>query len=549
MRINHLIGLPKFSINKIEHNNNNLKIFASFKSRRSQCPVCGSFSISVHDSYTRKLADLSVFQNSTTILLQTRKFKCKEPTCHRKVFSEQTPYTLRYSRRTVRVSNILKTLSIELTGKLGSLLSSQLLFPVSTSTVTRIALKQQLPVIIQPMVLGVDDWAFRKGVNYGTVLIDMVTSRPIELLKSREGADLKEWLTKYPDIKIVTRDRASSYSSAINEVCPGAIQVADRFHLLMNLSDALDKYFKSVSHEIRFVIKNKCKEYNNIPPDGTFGNVKEETDSKSSFVIHKTGKVCNDQRIDTFNKVKELQEKGIGSRRISRELRISRGTVRSYFIQESLSPRNSSRSTNFDVFTKHILVRLNTKGYKIKDIIEEILVLGFNGGKTQAYNNINLIKSEYKINIPDFTELLQTPIHYIKPLSSRKLSKYIGVCLNDINNTDERIYMETLLDNIPEFRIVRKLVQIFRTMLKKGCGNIKRWIDFIKRSKHKLSGLRTFANGLSWDIKAVENGIRLPWSNGTVEGHVNRIKSIKRQMYGRASFELLRRKVILSQTG
>jgi transposase len=129
------------------------------------------------------------------------------------------------------------------------------------------------------------------------------------------------------------------------------------------------------------------------------------------------------------------------------------------------------------------------------------------------------------------------------------MSKYIGVCLNDINDTDERIYMETLLDNIPEFRIVRKLVQIFKTMLKRGCGNIKRWIDYIKRSKHKLSGLRTFANGLSQDIKAVENGIRLPWSNGTVEGHVNRIKSIKRQMFGRASFELLRRKVILSKTG
>src|SRR5665648_137594 len=104
MRINHLIGLPKFSINKIEHNNNNLKIFASFKSRRSQCPVCGSFSISVHDSYTRKLADLSVFQNSTTILLQTRKFKCKDQTGLRRFFSKQTPNPLKYPRRPVGVS-------------------------------------------------------------------------------------------------------------------------------------------------------------------------------------------------------------------------------------------------------------------------------------------------------------------------------------------------------------------------------------------------------------------------------------------------------------
>ena len=120
---------------------------------------------------------------------------------------------------------------------------------------------------------------------------------------------------------------------------------------------------------------------------------------------------------------------------------------------------------------------------------------------------------------------------------------------NQINNHYERYYMQSLLDNITELKIVRKLVQIFKTMLSRGRGNIKRWIDFVIRSKRKLSGLKTFARGMLRDIEAVENGINMSWSNGVVEGHVNRIKSIKRQMYGRASFELLRNKVILSQTG
>ena len=111
------------------------------------------------------------------------------------------------------------------------------------------------------------------------------------------------------------------------------------------------------------------------------------------------------------------------------------------------------------------------------------------------------------------------------------------------------ICLQTLLDNISELQVIRKLVQIFKTMLKRGCGNINRWIEFIKRSKYKMPGLTSFANGLLRDIKAVKNGINMPWSNGAVEGHVNRIKSIKRQMYGRASFDLLRKKVILSQTG
>ena len=549
MMIKRLICLPKYRINKIEYSNTSITIFASIKSRRSQCPACGSFSNSVHDSYTRKVADLSVFQISTTILLKTRKFKCKDSTCHRKVFSEQTPHLMRYSRRTTRAASILETLSIELTGKLGSLLSKQLLIPVSCSTVTRTALKQKLPEIVQPIVLGVDDWAFRKGVNYGTILIDMETSRPIDLLPSRESNDLKGWLKKYPDVKIVTRDRASSYSSAINEVCPDAIQVADRFHLLMNLSDALDQYFKSVWPEIRLLIKNKTEEIIKTSASGKLPDEIENINSESIATVPEIEPVHTDKRTDTFNKVKKLQEKGISSRRAAKVLGICRNTVRSYFIQESISPRISSKSTNIASFTKLILSRLKTRGCNTKNIIDEILTLGYNGGRTQAYYNINTIRAEYKNDIPDFTDINQNAIPFIKPLISRELAKYIDVCIADITDQDQRYYMETLLGNIPEFRIVRKLVQIFKTMLKRGSGNIQRWIDFIKRSERKLVGLKTFANGLMHDIKAVENAIRLPWSSGAVEGHVNRIKSIKRQMYGRAGFELLRRKVILSQSG
>ena len=369
--------MPGFRIDNIEHNNASINIFASIKSKRSQCPGCGSFSTSVHDSYTRKLADLSAFQNSTTILLRTRKFKCKDSTSDRKVFSEQTPHTMRYSRRTARASSILDTLSIELTGKLGSLLSKQLLLPVSTSTVTRIAMKQKLPEVIQPIVLGVDDWAFRKGVNYGTILIDMETSRPIELLASRERSDLKRWLKKYPNVKIVTRDRASSYSAAINEVCPDAIQVADRFHLLMNLSEALYKYFKSVQPGIKLLIKNKTEEIIKMSACVKLPEDKEDLDSASIAATPEFEPINTDQRIDNFNKVKELQAEGISTKKISKVIGICRKTVRSYIIQESLSPRISPTSTNIASFTKLILARLNTKGHKIKDIIDEILLLGF----------------------------------------------------------------------------------------------------------------------------------------------------------------------------
>jgi len=533
--------MPTLNLNSIEYANTTILIHASIKAKRSRCPNCARFSKKIHDHYIRTIYDLPVFQNRTIILLKTRKFKCVNSRCNRKVFSEQTPAILKYSRRTNRVSRILESFAIELTGKLGSIMSKQLCITVSCSTLTRIAHSQPLPEIKQPKVLGVDDWAYRKGISYGTILIDMETSKPIDMLPSREGKYLKNWLIKYNDVQIVTRDRSSSYSCAIDEACPDAVQVADRFHLLRNLSDALNTYFKSISRTISRLVKTKTNELLSLP----------EAEPKINIIAkEQVNGIRIDPRLDRFNKVKELQTKGVPVRRISIALCMSRNTVRSYFSQESLSPRSSTKYTNIEVFTSHIVTRLNTAGYKIKDIIEEIRELGFNGSNTQAYHNINEIRDNFKISIPGFAEFQQhAKIPYVRPLSSRKLAKYIGSHLTDIADSGERFYLQTLLDNLAELRIVRKLVRIFKTMMVRGRGNIKRWIDFVKRSKHKLAGLKTFARGLSRDIDAVENGIKMRWSNGAVEGHVNRIKSIKRQMYGRASFDLLRQKVILSQTG
>lgn len=243
-----------------------------------------------------------------------------------------------------------------------------------------------------------------------------------------------------------------------------------------------------------------------------------------------------DQRLDTFLKVKELQAKGTPIKRIATDLKMSRNTVKSYFNQESLSPRKGFKSTNIEVFTNLIVARLNDNGYKLIGIFREIKELGYTGGRTQGCNDIKLIKEKYEIETTGYKEIPRPIIPYVKPLCSRKLAKYIGFNLKDVTDHHERFYLQTFLDNITKLRIVRKLVQIFKTMLARGYGNIRRWIDFVKRSKYKLAGLKTFARWLSRDIKAVENGTNMPWSNGAVEGHVNRIKSIKLQMYGRASF-------------
>ncbi|MCT4647796.1 MAG: transposase, partial [Carboxylicivirga sp.] len=218
---------------------------------------------------------------------------------------------------------------------------------VSRSTLIRLVHNQTLPKTKGLKVVGVDDWAFRKGINYGTILVVMERSKPIDLLPTRESEDLKLWLEKHPNIEIITRDRASSYSSAIDEVCPQTIQVADRVHLLMNLSDALDTYFKSVSPTINTLIKSKTAELME-----TKNNSKSvptpviKSQSKKSILLER-----HDSRQIVFEKVKALQKQGIARRKIAKDLGISRNTVRSYFLQEQLTPKAHPLRTNIELFT------------------------------------------------------------------------------------------------------------------------------------------------------------------------------------------------------
>lgn len=494
----------------------------------------------MHDRYNRRIADLPVFHYNTVINLTVRKFKCLNEKCHRKVYVEQNEHILPYARRTGRVNRLLSDIAIEMASGAGSKLSGKLKIQVCRSTLTRLAHLQPLPKLESIRVLGVDDWAFRKGVNYGTILVDMETSKPIDLLPTRDGADLKKWLKDYPDIEIITRDRASSYSSVIDSVCPNAIQVADRFHLLMNLSDALDTYFKSIAPKINALIKKETYEI--------LEAANSQAQTNKSFEIPPLAEKT-DSRQHVFYKVKELQAERITRRKIAKELGISRNTVRLYFSQDTLIPKAHPKRTNIELFTNYIISRITKEGHLIGSIIEEIRQMGYLGGNTQAYQYINFLKGTTPNIAANYTELQQKRMPYVKRLSSRKLARYIGYDMNRIDDAEEKKYLQVLLEKLPKLKQVRQLVRKFKTILKTGAGDIAKWILKVKESTQKLPGLLTFARGLERDIRAVKNSFRQKWSNGPVEGHVNRVKSIKRQMYGRASFELLRRKVLLSQSG
>ncbi len=239
-----------------------------------------------------------------------------------------------------------------------------------------------------------------------------------------------------------------------------------------------------------------------------------------------------DSRQEAFNMVKKLQTQGLSRKKIGRELGISRNTAKLYFQQDILVSRSDPKRTNIEVFSNYILSKMETPGYTNMEIINDIREMGYTGGNPQANQHISFLKETNGVTALSYVEQRRQPIPYIKRLSTRELAKCIGHSLNHIEDANDRSYMQVLFDNMPILERVLRLVKRFKKMLKTGEEQIQEWINSIEESKDKLSGLKTFARGLKSDIKAVQNAIHLRWSNGPVEGHVNRLKALNDKCTG-----------------
>jgi transposase len=524
----HLVDVR---IERVFRAGRSVRIQARTRTSQAACPVCGVVSGRVHSRYERRLSDSPVGGQETMIHLQVRRFFCHDQDCDRKTFAEQVPgLTVRYGRRSVGLGERLRAVALALGGRAGARLADRLAAAVSRMTLIRMI--RALPDPHHqtgPVVLGVDDFALRRGHTYGTVLIDMATSRPVDVLADRSADTLAAWLRHHPGIEIVCRDRAGAYADGATRGAPGAIQVADRWHMWRNLGEAVER---TVAKHRACLRELPAEPAETEPPAAAPAEPGPLTSPRP-----RAGRLP-ERTHRRHAAVHDLIAQGHSLRTIARELGISRNTVRRFARAgdpEELLVNDGTgrRPTALDGYASYLRKRWMDGCTNAERLLSEIRAMGYRGGGTA----LRLYVRPWRSSTPQARP----------PQVRLTVRQAAGWILRDPQHLDsgEQQKLDALTALCPPLAAVREHVRGFAVMMLRLQGHeLDRWMDAVQADD--LPDLHSFVAGLRRDYDAARAGLTLPHSSGKVEGHVNRIKMIKRQMYGRANPDLLRKRVLLA---
>jgi transposase len=493
-------------------------------SAQSCCPCCGQSRQRIHSHYERRLKDLACSSRSVEIVLKVRRFFGDNTLCERRIFTEQLGELVApHARRTRRVVQLMQEMGLLVGGTASVKLLGYIAINTSRWTVLRDVRKVPLPSSPTPRVLGVDDWALRRGHCYGTILVDMETAQVIDLLADREAITLATWLQAHPGVEIISRDRAGAYADGAKRGAPQAIQVADRGHLLRNLADALTNLFG----RHRRLLKQLDAQ---IPPSA------QQLTTSPAF----------ERRLARFERVRQLREDGLTISALAALTQLDRKTIRKYLNTERLSrqhpARQPSQTTKLSPYREYLLERGLDGQRTVRQLWRELAEQGFTGSLTTVATFLAAARHP----APELTQPTnpQPPIQLPAAKMTPRRATWLLLARPDQLTPDQLQYTQRLIQLHPDIAHFAAHAQAFAHLLRQQTVEaFDSWLQQARQSY--LRELRTFAHGFRRDYFAVKAAIALPWSNGLVEGFVNLFKFVKRQMFGRARFDLLRIRVLL----
>jgi transposase len=456
--------------------------------------------------------------------------------CPQRIFCERIPTLVApYARRTLRLNETRRLIGLAVGGEAGSRLAIALGMSVSPDTIIQRIRQIQLPKPPAPKVIGVDDWAKHKGQSYGTILVDLERRSTIDLLPDREASSLATWLKQNPGIELISRDRAGAYADGARQGAPSAIQIADRWHLNKNMTEAVERFLNTKY----FCLRQAVSKVNNSVVDAEKPDVVDTNTRRPS-----KAELWNERKRVRYEQVWQLHRQGASIQAIAREFRMHRRAVRAMLRSETC-PQHAiptKRKSQIDRHVDYLAQRWAEGCHNSAQLHREIRAQGYRGSES----SIRHFVVQWRAELPEELRRARKGPGSSPPSASAKKivvsarrAAWLLVREAEKLKAEERTFVERLVELSPEIAEAQSMAKEFNRIIKlRDHGSFAGWMERATRSK--ILEMKKFALGLERDRAAVAAALEYEWSNGPTEGHINRLKTLKREMYGRAKFDLLR---------
>jgi transposase len=507
------------------------------------CPRCAVSSSSVHSRYQRHLTDLPWRTHAVPLQLTVRKFFCRNSTCTRRIFTERLPDVVAvYARNTSRVVAALRAIGVALGGNAGARLAARLRLPTSPATLLRLVRAAKVPPTPALQAVGIDEWAWRRGHRYGTILVDLATHRVVDLLPDRAAASVAAWLAQHPTVTTVCRDRSDVYADGIRRGAPQAVQVVDRFHLVQHRRQALEAFLLDRRLALQDAAVSRAMAL--MPTAGPVPLTPMDRGRRRHPKPAPQEEAARPPRharwVAIYEAVHALRAQGTPIAIMARQLGISRPTVYAYLRRDTPpGPRRLQRPPSARVLTPYtpsLIRRWRESGADSRQLWREIQALGY----THSARTVGrFITQRRRASDGGYApEGHASPYTRPQGPSARAVSFVMG-CPAAHRADDAQRYLDQLCQMDPRIARAHELSHAFLTMVRERRGTgLEAWMA---EAMHRgIEELARFARGLQEDLAAVTAGLTLDWSHGPVEGQITRLKLLKRQGYGRAGIPLLR---------
>jgi transposase len=487
----------------------------------ARCPVCGTPAHRIHSRYQRTVWDLSVQSVQVVLHLHVRKFYCDQPSCPRRIFAERLPQvTSPHGRFTFSLREFLALLGREHGGAAGARSARLQGVEATPRAILRLMHALPLPPITAPRVIGLDEWAWKRGQRYGALIVDLERNKPIALLANRSQETVAGWLKEHPTIQIVARDRSKEFAAAIKEALPKASHVADRWHVAKNLTDHLDK-----------AVSARWKQLTTAAGEA-------EMPTEPLLVLPPARRPRRSVGEARYQQMLALKKAGLSTRIIAKRLGAQQRTIQRWLALQQgpyAGPRKPRRSP-LDWSTRYLRERWETGERNGTVLWEELRVQGYTGSLRSVYRRLAKFREHpRKQGLPTRSESVpRSPFEDVTP------GKVIGWMLArpETLTLEAQDQLDHLCQMDSQLAQVRELTHGFLDLIRRHSGEgLDPWLKDVRAST--VRELLPFVRSVERDKAAIHAGLTLPYSTGPVEGHITRLKLIKRQAYGRAGLSYL----------